>query len=598
MDGLHPSPGAEAALDLAFAHHRAGRLAEAVTFYRRVLAEEPDNCRALRPLGDALHGRGDHAAALLAYGAALEIEPQDLAARINMANTLIAAGRFAEAAAASNRVLENKPDCAPALSNLGQARLKSGRALAAARAFEKLVSVAPGDGRALNDLGVARQWAGDLEGAIDAFRRALAIDPAAILAERNLLIAVLDCPDLSSGELFAIHRELAARHHRPGARGRTFPGRDRWAGRRLRLGYVSSDFRDHPVGRNIEPLLANHDRAGFEIFLYGTEAEADGLSPGFRSLADHWRAIDGVADGALARNIEADRIDILVLLAGRFNANRPLLATYRAAPVQVSFHDCATSGLDEMDYWLSDGHLHPADTPERFSEELYRLPVFYQFPPPGNFPPPGPPPSEKNGYVTFGCFNKPEKINHLVIEIWCRLLDAVPGSRLSFKYRDFWGDGELAQSMRARFARLGIEPERLVMAGGDQARESHLALYRGIDIALDPFPFNGATTTFEALAMGVPVIALRGRHFVDRVGATLLVQAGLGELAADGPGEYVARARDLATAPGRLARLRAGLRARLIASPLCDGPAYARSVEAAFRQMWRRARATRPPSLS
>ncbi len=593
MDGLHPLPpnmhSAEEALDLAFAHHRAGRLAEAVAHYRRVLEVDPANRRALRPLGDALHGRGDHAAALLAYRAALEIEPEDLAAHINMANTLIAAGRFAEAGAASNRVLENEPDCAPALSNLGQARLKSGRAMGAARAFETLARLTPDDARALNDLGIARQWAGDIDGAVDAFRRALAIDPGAILAERNLLIAVLDCPDLSSAELFALHRELADRHTRPEARGRIFAGPGRRAGGRPRVGYVSSDFRDHPVGRNIWPLLANHDRTGFEIFLYGTEAGADRLSPSFKQLADHWRAIDGVADGALAGMIENDGIDILVLLAGRFNANRPLLATYRAAPVQVSFHDCATSGLDEMDYWLSDALLHPADTAEQFSEQLYRLPVFYQFPPPEDFPAPGPPPSTANGFVTFGSFNKPEKINHRVIDLWSQLLRAVPGSRLMLKYRAFWGDGELAATLRARFADRGIAPERLVMGGADQSRRSHLALYRQIDIALDPFPFNGATTTFEALAMGVPVIALKGRHFVDRVGAALLAQAGLGELAADGPDDYVARARELAAEGGRLAGLRAGLRARLMASALCDGPAYAGSVEAAYRHMFNRA---------
>ena len=582
MDGLHPNPAAESELEQAFAHHRAGRLEMAVGLYRRVLEQDLGNIQVLRPLGDALHDQGEHEAALLAYGAALEAEPGNLAAQLNLANTLIGVERYDEAQARSRRTLKLHPDCTPALANLGQALLKAGRPVGAVEAYEKRARLVPGDGKALNDLGVARQWTGDIEGAIRAFGQALEVDAGAILAERNLQIALLDCPGLSSEELFARHRELGRRHGRNLSRQRSFtPARER----RLRVGYVSSDFHDHPVGRNILPLLAHHDRDAFEVFLYGENDPDDSMNPRFRSLADHWRDSTGMADEALAGLIEGDGIDVLVLLAGRFNANRPLVATYRPAPVQVSFHDCATSGLDEMDYWLTDHDLHPKDTPERFTEKLYRLDQFYQFEPPVDFPVPGPPPSVQNGFVSFGCFNKPEKINDRVIQLWAAVMIAVPDSRLMLKYRNYWGDEVLATLLRARFAAQDIDPERLVFLAGDDPRQSHLALYEQVDIALDPFPFNGATTSFEALAMGVPVIALCGRHFVDRVGGALLRQAGLGELAAANQKDYIIAARDLALDPGRLAGLRKGLRERLTASPLCNGPAYARSVEAAFREM-------------
>ncbi|MDP6175394.1 MAG: tetratricopeptide repeat protein, partial [Rhodospirillales bacterium] len=412
MDGLHPNPAAESELEQAFAHHRAGRLEMAVGLYRRVLEQDLGNIQVLKPLGDALHDQGEHEAALLAYGAALEAEPGNLAAQLNLANTLIGVERYDEAQARSRRTLKLHPDCTPALANLGQALLKAGRPVGAVEAYEKRARLVPGDGKALNDLGVARQWTGDIEGAIRAFGQALEVDAGAILAERNLQIALLDCPGLSSEELFARHRELGRRHGRNLSRQRSFtPARER----RLRVGYVSSDFHDHPVGRNILPLLAHHDRDAFEVFLYGENDPDDSMNPRFRSLADHWRDSTGMADEALAGLIEGDGIDVLVLLAGRFNANRPLVATYRPAPVQVSFHDCATSGLDEMDYWLTDHDLHPKDTPERFTEKLYRLDQFYQFEPPVDFPVPGPPPSVQNGFVSFGCFNKPEKINDRVI---------------------------------------------------------------------------------------------------------------------------------------------------------------------------------------
>jgi len=295
-----------------------------------------------------------------------------------------------------------------------------------------------------------------------------------------------------------------------------------------------------------------------------------------------------MSDEAVARKIEIDEIDILVCLAGRFNLNRPLVTTYRAAPLQISYHDCATSGLDEMDYWLTDELLHPSNTEEQFTEELHRLPVFYQYQPPEDFPDPGAPPSIDNGFVTFGCFNKPERITDQVIALWSDILAAVPDSRLYLKNRNYFSDRELKSAWQEKFIHFGILPDRLILGTGDDSRTDHLSLYRQIDIALDPFPFNGATTTFEALAMGVPVVALEGRHFVDRVGGTLLTQIGLPDLLATNFGHYLKIARNLAHDEYMLRHMRRELRQKLIDSPLCDNSAYALSVENAYRELWKK----------
>lgn len=567
--------------------YKTGNAAAAAKILARAAAEDGDNSELLFYLANAHFAAGAPGLAAEHYSRAIQIKPDFFAAIVNLSNTLLHQGDLAGAEAAAVRALEIAPGNAEALSNLGQVQLRSFRVSPAIDSLKRALERGQNKSQALTNLGAALQAAGAVDAAMDCFAQALQWDPNCHLAERNALIAMLNQPDLTETERFAAHRRYGARHRKPAAGRMGFANTSPAPARRLKIGYVSSDFRDHPVGRNLLPLVANHDAQAFEIFLYAEEESDDAISAQFRAHADHWIPAGGIGDAGLARRMRQDGIDIAVFLAGRFNLNRPQVAAHRAAPVQISYHDCATSGLDEMDYWLTDDFLHPEDTAEQFTERLYRLPTFYQFTLPGDGPGVTAPPCLENGYVTFGCFNKPEKINDRVFAVWADILAQVPHARLALKHRDLYADEGVRDGWLKRFAAAGLAPERLQFLCGNDGLADHLGLYGGIDIALDPFPFNGATTTFEALAAGVPVIALWGGNFAGRVAATLLSQIGAPDLVSASHEDYIRTACALAGDRARMAALRRNLGPRLRGSDLCDGAAYAKNVEAALRDMWR-----------
>ena len=389
-------------------------------------------------------------------------------------------------------------------------------------------------------------------------------------------------------ELFTEHLRFSEKHSQGVARPAEDLTNDPTPDRRLRVGYLSSDFRNHPVGLVLLPLLSSHDRAEFEVFCYADVPRPDAMTERFRSTVDHWHTIVGKSDSEVAGMVRADAIDVLVCLAGHFDSNRPLVCAHRAAPVQVSFHDGATSGLEEMDYWLTDDFLHPPDTKEMFTEDLYRLPVFYQWLPIEEAPPVETLPADQAGFVTFGSFNNPAKVNEEVIGLWAEVLKSVPGSRLVLKYMNWYEQASLRDRLIDQFATGGIGSERLVFVAILDTINEHLGHYGEVDIALDPFPFNGATTTFQALWMGVPVVSLAGETFISRATGSILHHAGLGDLTVDTPEAYVACARNLAGDFERLRTLRKTLRERMATSPICNAPAHTRSVETAYRDMWRK----------
>ena len=603
-------------------HHRAGNLARAESIYRQVLASDPEHSEALRLLGLLAHQTGnlEQASNLLsratkaqpenieahfnlgvtyldqglpekavaALEAALALDPENFSCLVNFGNALITAGQFEDAIEQSMRALKIDANCVEAHSNLSQALAKTGDLTGAMKASRRAILLRPEDGRLFNNLGIIEQAIGLLDNANRTYRRALEVDPNCHLAERNLLINTLNLPQQSSDDLYQIHQDFGRKYDRSSFDQHRFQGRDRDINRKLRVGYLSSDFHAHPVGYNILPLISHHDPSEVEIFIYAENKNSDEITEQFKTHADHWYSTSGLIDAQVANQITSDEIDILVSLAGRFNLNRPTVAAHRAAPVQISYHDCATSGLAQMDYWLTDKSLHPADTPEKFREELYRLPVFYQFPPPADFPAVSSLPTDQNGFLTFGSFNKPEKINDHVIALWADVLASVPHSRLFLKHRNYFEDANLVKHWQSKFAQFGITEDRLLLVGNIDERAEHLALYHHIDIALDPFPFNGATTTYEALAMGVPVVAMQGKHFVDRVAGSILQRVGLDHLIADTPRTYINATQALAENLSDLRRLRGSLRDRLTSSTLCDAGQYAHNVEIAYREMWRR----------
>jgi predicted O-linked N-acetylglucosamine transferase (SPINDLY family) len=419
------------------------------------------------------------------------------------------------------------------------------------------------------------------------YYRALQIRPDYAKTYHALLIAA----NYHSDDPERIMREHLAwgEHHRS-----LKPEENRFANppdpqRRLRLGYVSPDFRTHSVAFFLEPLLAHHDPATVEVYAYAHVPRPDAVTERLKTRVQGWRDIHGLSDDQVADLIRQDRIDILVDLAGHTANNRLLVFARKPAPIQVTYLGYPnTTGLTAIDYRLTDALADPPGETERYhTETLIRLPHgFLCYQPPSHAPAVAPPPAAVNGYVTFGSFNNLAKVTPKVVEVWARILKAVEGARVVMKNKSF-SDAATRERCHEQFIRHGIERERIALRDRLTALEDHLGLYHQIDLALDTFPYHGTTTTCEALWMGVPVITLAGHTHAARVGVSLLTRVGLPELIAQNEDDYVERAVALAQDLPRLTELRATLRQRMTQSPLCDAPAFTRNLEAAYREMWR-----------
>ena len=360
--------------------------------------------------------------------------------------------------------------------------------------------------------------------------------------------------------------------------------------RRLRLGYVSPDFVHHAVSYFFEPVLTARDPAAFEVFCYSDAPVADAVTQRLRAASDGWRDIAGLSDERVAELVRADRIDILVDLAGHTARNRLLVFARKPAPVQVTWLGYPnTTGLAAIDFRLTEAVSDPLGLTEAWhSEELVRLPgTFSCYAPPPESPPVNALPALAAGQVTFGCFNNLAKVTPPALALWARVLREVAGSRLFLKSPGL-ADLETVARLREEFALHGIPADRLEFSGAELSVAAHLSLYHRVDVALDTFPYNGTTTTCEALWMGVPVVTLAGATHVSRVGASLLTHLGAPEWIGDAPEAYVARCRGLAADLPRLAVLRSGLRERMRGSPLCDAAGFTRGLEDALRAIWRR----------
>jgi FkbM family methyltransferase len=368
------------------------------------------------------------------------------------------------------------------------------------------------------------------------------------------------------------------------------PARSAKAKSRLRVGYVSGDYQTTSPSYFMLPLMAHHDRSRIEIVCYSTQAKDDDLTPRFKQLARCWRDVGDLTDGELADMIRADGIDILVDLSGHTMGGRLGAFALKPAPVQVTWLGYPnTTGLSSIDYRFTDAQADPAgDSDAHHSETLVRLPHFLCYQPPDHTPVVAKPPCRQNGHVTFGCFNNSNKINDAVVEAWVEILMQVPTSRLIMKTAEL-ADEKTAAAFRAKFSDRGIAPERIDCYPSVPSKFDHLGIYSLIDLSLDPFPYNGTTTTFESLWMGVPVLTLSGNRHAARVGDSILTGIGLPELVTTSREDYIATAVALARNPSRLTAYRTGMRERLQESPLMDAASFAASVETAYFSMWARA---------
>jgi len=581
------SDRADLAAALADALNRSGRHADAASALDRAVALTPADAKLRQARGLARAMSGDAAGATTDLGGALAAEPQAAPLHYVLAQCRLRLSRVVPAEEGYRRVLALDAQFTDALINLGvlvQARDGS----FARRLFRRSIALAPANVAATANLALIEMNLGRMDEAIRRLRRAVDLAPEAADTHSNLLLA-LGYVDIDVDTLFAAHRRWEARHAAP-----AYPFIRPWTNdpdpeRRLRVGYLSADLFNHSLGTNVAGLIQGHDRDQVEVTCYAEIGRPDEMTDHIRSISDRFVETQELDDAALAGRIRDDAIDILVVLAGHTARNRLTAAARKPAPIMVSYAEFSTSGLSVMDYWLTDPAIHPEGaTEERFTETLMRIPMLVLHRPIDVAPAVSPLPAPFRGHVTFGSFNNPAKIGDQVVDLWARILRQVPQSRLMLKYRTVYEVQDVRDRIRRMFAERGVEPERIVFGGGNPDRTLHLTLVSEVDIGLDPFPFNGCTTTFEALWMGVPVVTLAGRRWLGRMSTSFLTRLGHTELIASSPDEYVKIACELAADLDRLATLRQTLRPRILASPLCDNAMYARSIEHEFRKAWRR----------
>ena len=558
---------------------------EAIEAYTRAVEQRPDHADAWVNLGLALADAGHAADSLDAYRKALEVGPDHVEAHINFGLGLASFGAIQSAVALLRRAAELKPNWGDTvvLSNLGAMLVLDGRLNEAEAVLRRALEQEPESIRVLTNLGAALRVPGRQRESVAMLRRAVALDPNHIVSHSNLLLSMLYADGVSGAEIVTAAHDFG-RHLTP-VQTQAIP-LEAAADRRLRIGYVSPDLRRHSVAYFLEPVMEHHDRQRWEIFCYQLQAQEDEVSERLRKLSDGWFNAAGLAAERLAERIRADGIDILIDLAGHTGQHRLPVFAQRPAPVQMTWLGYpSTVGLPAIQYRITDWQVDPPGY-ERFNTETpLRLPHSYFCYRPGPAPEVGSLPAGAAGPLTFGSFNNLSKLSEQVLQLWGRVLAAVPDSRLIIKNRMLAEAGNREHVQQA-FAALGIAAERLELMTWAEQTDSHLDVYNRIDIGLDSYPYNGATTTCEALWMGVPIVSLCGETHASRMGLSILGAAGLAELVADSDAGFVALAVALANDRVRLADLRAGLRERLRSSPLMDAPAYTQALEALYRQAW------------
>jgi protein O-GlcNAc transferase len=575
----------QAWVKLARASHGLGQFQEAIDSSRQALAHEPRSAEAYFQLGAALGATGAIEAAIDAHRTALKFKPEYAEAHYNLGLIQSQRDQFDQAIASFQRAIELSPSAPQPHDALGivwQKKLGFEEAIAC---HGRAIEIKPDFAQALGNLGTAFKAQGRLDEAIEANRKAIELNPGDSAAWSNLLFMLHYHPGYDAQTVFREHLEFGSRFSRKIAASYC---NDANPSRRLRIGYVSQDFRLHAVWFFFEPLLAHRERAAFEVFCYSNLANPDSITRRLRGLADQWRDVAFMSDDQLELQIRADRIDILIDLAGHTAGNRLPVFARKPAPVQVTLLGYPnTTGLGAVDYRITDAIADPPGFSDSIhTEKLLRLPrCAWCYRPPLEMLEPNDLPAPAAGKITFGSFNHLSKVSSTTIELWAAVLRRVGGSGLVIKSVNLADEGA-RRLYHERFVAAGMSPERFELLGPAGSYLEHLQRYHRVDIALDTLPYNGTTTTCEALWMGVPVVTLTGPAHVSRVGTSLLRNVGMGELAADSGDAYVDIAASLAFDLPRLKTLRSTLRGRLNSSPLMDGLHYASQVESALRSAW------------
>lgn len=608
--------------DYAEAHYNVGvirqaqrRFDEAEAAYRRAVALQPNNSDAYNNWGNTLIEQKNYPEALEKLDAAVRLNPAHGQALSNRGICLRLLGRLAEAKSSLEEALRLKPDYAEACNNLGLTLQAAGDLTEAIQCFERCVELLPAYHGGWNNLGLALQEAGHMEAAVAKFTRALELKPDAEETRMNLANAwlmagehgrareqleeglrrnprhnaahdtylyLLNCiSEITYSEVVAKHREWGRQYALATTGSRAVMAKPAERSGKIRLGFVSADFRYHSVSRFIEPLWEQIDRQRFEIFAYSDVLRPDGGTEKLKLLSDGWRDLCGVPDRDVAVAIRRDQVHVLIDLAGHTAGNRLTVFSHRGAPIQVSYLGYPNiTGLPQMDFRLTDALADPPGvTDPQAIEELVRMrQSAWCYAPYQTYPDVASLPMHSCDEVVLGSFNNATKLSTACLDLWAKTLIAVPRARLLLKAR-VYADGMVQSRVRRELSARGVDPARLTFSPWTKGVHEHLAVYGSVDLALDTYPYHGTTTTCEALWMGVPVVTLAGKTHASRVGVSLLTHAGLLEFIADSADRYVAIVRQWTEDRAALAALRASLRDRMRASVLMDAAAFARDFE-------------------
>ena len=565
-------------------YKKRGELEQAILCYRHAISLRPGYAAAHNNLGVVLNLQGNLDTAVPCFQRALELVPDYLDAQLNLGQTLSALGQDAAAIVSFSLCLQLRPDHLDAIVSLGNVYSKQRKLDDAISYFQLALKIKPDHQDALNNLGHVQTLQGHIQEAVATFERALVYSPSSPSLHSNLLFTKLFMDSGEPGTTLDEHRSWTERHAQSWAHEIKPHANDKDPDRRLRIGYVSPDFYLHPVGRYLLPLLVSHDHQAFEIVCYSSVSGPDELTDECRSRADIWRDVRALSDSQLDARIRADQIDVLVDLSMHSARNRLLVFARKPSPVQVTYLAyCGTTGLDAMDYRLTDRYLDPPGEQRPFySEESFVLPETYWC-----YDPPELARSLElrvfrgAGPICFGSLNNFCKVGPRVLEAWCQMMRLVPGSRLLLHTHR----GSHRSRVDHAFETHGISLDRVRFVEYLSGKE-YFECYNQIDVALDPFPYGGGTTTCDALWMGVPVVSLAGLAAVSRGGLSILSNVGHPELVAYDQASYVRTAVELAGDPLKLNQFKRTLRLDMQASPLMDGPRFARNVEVAYRSMW------------
>jgi len=576
---LQPTQVAHA-VNLGIALCRRREFAEAQSILRRALDQDPQSSDAAFNLGNALHGLGRSEDAADMYGRALQQRPGFVDASINLGNMHREMGQFTAAAASYEAALKIQPDSVVAMNNAGALLRTLGRFDEAEDTLRRGLRVNAQHAALHDNLGSVLKDAGELDAAIDCFRQSLSLEPNNTATHSNLAYA----QSFQAAQPQPILEECLRWGSRFAAVPRLEPqGRPSSSPRRLRIGYVSPDFREHCQTLFTTPLLAHHDHGAFDIYCYSSVERPDEQTRRLATYADVWRDVRALDDAALADRIRADNVDVLVDLTMHMARGRLLAFARKPAPIQVAWLAYpGTTGIGAMDFRISDPRLDPEGFDDHYCERTIRLPdSFWCYDPLTTEPKVNSLPALERGYVTLGCLNNPCKLTDSTLRLWSGVMQAVPTSRL----RILAPSGRHGQRVVQRLAHQGIAAERVELVPY-RARADYLRSYHDIDLGLDTFPYNGHTTSLDSLWMGVPTVTRVGETSVGRGGLSQLFQLGLTELAADTDAAFVDIAVGLCGNLSKLAQLRAHLRERLERSPLMDGQRFAHHMESLYRHLW------------